>query len=165
MSFWKILLYNAIFIAIWHVAAFLLCVYGNTSWFDFRRKRYQIFKWEKNGRWYVKYLKIKLWKDLVPTHVGKDGFSKDHLKIEDLSLPYLDAFLLETCRGEWDHSLCALCAVPVVLLTPQPWGLLFGFLVLLGNLPFVAIQRYNRIRLLTLRKRRLREMERCQANA
>ena len=46
-----------------------------------------------------------------------------------------------------------------------PAGLIFGFLILLGNLPFVAIQRYNRIRLLTLRKRRVREMERCKVNA
>ena len=38
-------------------------------------------------------------------------------------------------------------------------------MILLGNLPFVAIQRYNRIRLLTLRKRRVREMERCKVNA
>ena len=164
-NFWEILLYNIAFVGAWHVVAFVLCVYGSPSWFDFRRKRYQMFKWEKNGKWYVKYLKIKLWKDLVPTHVGKQGFSKDHLDTEDLSIHYLAAFLLETCRGEWDHSLCAFCAVPVVIFNPFPLGLIFGFLILLGNLPFVAIQRYNRIRLLTLRKRRVREMERCKVNA
>ena len=82
---------------------------------------------KKNGKWYVKYLKIKLWKDLVPTHVGKQGFSKDHLDTEDLSIHYLDAFLLETCRGEWDHSLCAFCAVPVVIFNPFPLGLISAF--------------------------------------
>ncbi len=164
-NFWEILLYNIAFIGAWHVVAFVLCVHGSSSWFDFRRKRYRVFKWEKNGRWYVKYLKIKWWKDLVPTHVGKQGFSKDHLDTNDLSISYLDDFLLETCRGEWDHSLCACCAVPVIIFNPLPWGLIFGFLILLGNLPFVAIQRYNRIRLLALRKRRVREMERCEANA
>ena len=55
--------------------------------------------------------------------------------------------------------------VAVVIFNPFPLGLIFGFLILLGNLPFVAIQRYNRIRLLTLRKRRVREMERCKVNA
>ena len=89
-NFWEILLYNIAFVGAWHVVAFVLCVYGSPSWFDFRRKRYQMFKWEKNGKWYVKYLKIKLWKDLVPTHVGKQGFSKDHLDTEDLSIHYLD---------------------------------------------------------------------------
>ena len=74
-NFWEILLYNIAFVGAWHVVDFVLCVYGSPSWFDFRRKRYQMFKWEKNGKWYVKYLKIKLWKDLVPTHVGKQGFS------------------------------------------------------------------------------------------
>ena len=85
-NFWEILIYNIAFVGAWHVVAFVLCVYGSPSWFDFRRKRYQMFKWEKNGKWYVKYLKIKLWKDLVPTHVGKQGFSKDHLDTEDLSI-------------------------------------------------------------------------------
>ena len=103
--------------------------------------------------------------DLNVDCIYSESFSKDHLDTEDLSIHYLDAFLLETCRGEWDHSLCAFCAVPVVIFNPFPLGLIFGFLILLGNLPFVAIQRYNRIRLLTLRKRRVREMERCKVNA
>ena len=54
-NFWEILLYNIAFVGAWHVVAFVLCVYGSPSWFDFRRKRYQMFKWEKNGKWYVKY--------------------------------------------------------------------------------------------------------------
>lgn len=165
MNFWKILLYNIVFVGAWHTAAFLLCVYGNPSWFDFRRKRYQSFKWEKNGKWYVKHLKIKKWKDLVPSYVGKEGFSKNHLNMEALSLSYLDSFLLETCRGEWNHSMNAMCAVPVVLFNPLPEGVVFGFLILLGNLPFVAIQRYNRTRLLSLRMRRVRETERRKVNA
>ena len=41
-------------------------------------------------------------------------------------------------------------------LTIVSCGLLAAFLTLLGNLPFAAVQRYNRFRLQTVRKRRLR---------
>ena len=37
-------------------------------------------------------------------------------------------------------------------------GLVFAFLILLGNLPFAVIQRYNRFRLQVLKKRRIREL-------
>ena len=77
---------------------------------------------------------------------GKTGVFKDHLDTDDLSIGYLDAFLLETCRGRMGPY-------PVRLLRHScggykflSCGLGFGCLILLGNLPFVAIQRYNRIR-------------------
>ena len=54
------------------------------------------------------------------------------------------------------HLSGALCAVLLLVINPIGFGLLFAFLDLLGNLPFAAIQRYNRFRLQTLRKRRLR---------
>ena len=162
-NFWEILLYNIAFVGAWHVVAFVLCVYGSPSWFDFRRKRYQMFKWEKNGKWYVKYLKIKL--EGSRSHpCGKQGFSGSS-GYRGSFHPLFRRFPSGNLPGEWDHSLCAFCAVPVVIFNPFPLGLIFGFLILLGNLPFVAIQRYNRIRLLTLRKRRVRKNGRCKVNA
>ena len=54
------------------------------------------------------------------------------------------------------HLSGALCAVLLLVVNPIGFGLLAAFLTLLGNLPFAAIQRYNRFRLQTLRKRLLR---------
>ena len=151
MFFW-----NVMIVTIWHVVIFIACVKLPNTTFDSSRHRYQAMRWEHGGRWYRDYLKINLWKDKVPQHIGKDGFSKEHLT--NISLDYLDEFILETCRGEWMHLNNCICSVVIVLINPLIPGLIFGFLILLGNLPFAIIQRYNRFRLQTLRRKVLRDM-------
>ncbi len=138
----------------WSLVCFVLCVKIPVSYFDEKKKRYQPLPFERNGKWYSDKLRINKWKDLLPQHIGKDGFSKERLT--SLSVEYLDDFILETCRGEWDHSGCCLYAIIAVLLTPTPIGILFALLTLLINLPFFAIQRYNRFRLQILKKRLVR---------
>ena len=82
-----------------------------------------------------------------------------------ITLSYLDRFIMETCRGEWDHWMCCLYAIISLIINPFWIGLILGILVLLGNLPFIAIQRYNRFRLQTLRKRLLREQARMASSS
>jgi glycosyl-4,4'-diaponeurosporenoate acyltransferase len=96
----------------------------------------------------------------VPQHIGKNGFSKRHLK--DMSIDYLDEFIFETCRGEWMHLKNCICAVVTLLINPLLVGIVISFLIMLANVPFAAVQRYNRFRLMTLRKRRLREIRSAQ---
>ncbi len=125
------------------------------KYFDHKRKIYQKKDWEKNGRWYKEKLKIHKWKDILPQHVGKDGFSKQHL--QGTNIEYLNDFIFETCRGEWNHrvnSFFSVFALIFGILIKNPFvAIIVSTLNLLGNLPFVAIQRYNRTRLLTLKKR------------
>ena len=65
--------------------------------------------------------------------------------------------------GEWNHTTDTFCIVFVLIMNPLAWGLFCSFLILLGNLPFAAIQRYNRFRLLTVRKKLLRDLSRAEA--
>ena len=66
----------------------------------------------------------------------------------------------------WQHEIKemmggmknCICAVITLLINPLLVGLVFSFLILLGNVPFAIIQRYNRFRLLVLRKKLLRDM-------
>lgn len=152
----QMFLWNVIIIAAWHVAVFLACVKIHTSFFDAAKPRYLPKHWEKGGRWYRDKLKIQLWKDKLPQHIGKGGFSKAHLT--DVSIEYLDEFIMETCRGEWMHFTNCLCAIVMLVVNSLGIGLVFAFLILLGNLPFAVIQRYNRFRLQVLKKRRIREL-------
>lgn len=152
-----VLLCNIALVAGWHVVVFILCVRLPRDVFDSQRKRYQAKHWEKGGRWYKDHLKIQLWKDKVPQFVAKDGFSKSH--ITDLSLEYLDEFIMETCRGEWMHLANCLCALVLIVINAFPLGLIFGILVVLGNLPFALIQRYNRFRLDTVRRKKIRDLQ------
>lgn len=57
------------------------------------------------------------------------------------------------------HLANCLCAVVVLLINPFPANLIFAVLILLGNLPFALIQRYNRFRLDTVRRKLIRDMQ------
>ncbi len=146
---------NVIFCFIWHLVSFLACISISGNYFNSERAMYQKKDFEKNGRWYKEKLKIHKWKDILPQHVGKEGFSKQNLKGTDIK--YLNDFIYETCRGEWNHrvnSLFSVFALIFGILIKKPFmSIIVCILNLLGNLPFVAIQRYNRFRLITLKKR------------
>lgn len=149
MSFFKIILLNILLCCLWSFIAFILCIKMGEKSLDYRKKRYIPQIWENNGKWYEKNLNIKVWKDLVPQHIGKGGFSKRHMK--KTSPEYIDRFILETCRGEWNHECCCIYSIIAIIINPIMIGVVIALLNLLINLPCVAIQRYNRIRLINLK--------------
>ncbi len=137
---------------VYHLAAFVLCVYLPKDVFNPNRRRYRAFQWEKGGKWYQKHLRINSWKDKLPQHVAKGGFSKETLA--NLTPAFLDEFLLETCRAEWYHTGCLLLIFP--LLVSSFWApslLILAAADLVMHLPFLIIQRYNRARMAPLRQR------------
>lgn len=154
------LLINLLLGTIWHYATFFLCISIKIEHFDSKRARYQPRKWEKNGKWYADHLKINKWKDFLPQHIGKDGFSKDHL--DDVSIEYLDEFILETCRGEWNHIANCYFAVVLFIINPFWTAFILTILLFLGNLPFAIIQRYNRFRLVKLKNTLIKKAERAK---
>lgn len=68
-----------------------------------------------------------------------------------MSLDYINRFILETCRAEWAHRNCLWITVLLVFINKFLTGMIFSFIVLMVNLPYVWIQRYNRIRLIKVR--------------
>ena len=101
--------------------------------------------WEAGGRAYERWLRIKAWKDVLP-EAGSwlGGESKRALPTHDRA--GLTRFVPELGRAETVHWV-SLATGPLHLLWCPTWlGLCmvaFGF----GNLPFVAVQRYNRARI------------------
>ena len=158
LSFDEAILTNITLTAIWHFFTYILCIYINTDFFDASKKYYQPKKWENNGKIYNDVLKINRWKDLLPQYVGKDGFSKSHLT--DVSIEYLDKFIMETCRGEWNHAMNCLFAIVLFAINGFFTAFILSLLLIIGNAPFVIIQRYNRFRLQKLRKMIIRRSER-----
>lgn len=153
-SIFDMLFWNILFVGFWHVCIFIACVRLPISTFSPTKSQFLPKSWEHDGRLYKQKLKINLWKDKVPQHIGKGGFSKQHFT--DVSLEYLDQFIVETCRGEWMHKRDCLSIIITLTINPLLPGIFFSFLILLGNFPFVLIQRYNRFRLQILRKKLLR---------
>lgn len=158
MPIMEVLLINLLLGTVWHFATFFICISVTPKMFDANKKMYHPCKWEKNGKFYSDHLKINKWKDFLPQHVGKDGFSKDH--IDDLSIEYLDEFIMETCRGEWNHTMN--CAFAVVLFVIDDFWIALLLCVCLwaGNMPFAVIQRYNRFRLQKVKQTILKKQER-----
>lgn len=102
-------------------------------------------RWERDGRLYEQ-LGIKRWKDRFPEAGGAfGGMSKRRLP--DGRVDGLVRFAEECRRGEWAHIACAAGALLFFLWNPW-WvaAVMVGYGVAV-NAPFVAIQRYNRLRI------------------
>ncbi|HEY5858677.1 MAG TPA: hypothetical protein VIX62_00140 [Actinomycetota bacterium] len=101
---------------------------------------------EREGRLYVETLRIKRWKDRVPEAgaLFAGGISKRHLT--DDATGGLERFAVETRRAELGHWL-AMAPAPLFAIWNPPLGVALMVAYGVGvNLPFIAIQRYNRIR-------------------
>lgn len=108
---------------------------------------FKVFTFEKDGLFYEKFFKIRLWKDKAfdGTKILKQGFSKKTLLNKDPQ--YLNRFLLEINRGELSHWLQILPAPLFFLFNLPLVGWLMVLYAIVANLPFILIQRYNRARL------------------
>jgi len=118
-----------------------LTSFNNNSWLY--RKR----KWERNGRFYEKFFRLKSWKRRLPdgAAIFKNGFEKKHLK--GTNKDYFDSFIRETCRAELTHWIVFLFG-PLFLIWNLWWvGIVMILYATIANIPCVITQRYNRIRL------------------
>ena len=111
-------------------------------------------RFETGGHWYRRRLRIHRWKDRLPEagDLFAGGISKRDVPSYDEA--GLRLFARETRRAELAHWWCLACGPVFVLWNPPlAAGLLVAYGVLV-NLPFIAIQRYNRFRIQAVLERR-----------
>jgi glycosyl-4,4'-diaponeurosporenoate acyltransferase len=138
----------------WHLMILLVSMCLKPSFLDPRKSLYASRKWEKNGSFYIKKLRIKKWKDFLPQYVARGGFSKRHLESnEKFNEKYINVFIIETCRAEWNHVMCSMYFIVSFSINSLCYALVFSTIPLIVNIPFIAIQRYNRIRLKKLEQK------------
>jgi glycosyl-4,4'-diaponeurosporenoate acyltransferase len=109
---------------------------------------------EGDGRLYTDVLRIKRWKGRLPEAgaLFAGGFDKKHLTgaaDDDLA-----TFARETRRAELGHWLAAAGAPLFFLWNPAGVGVVMVAYAIVANGPCIAAQRYNRLRLLRIRRRR-----------
>jgi glycosyl-4,4'-diaponeurosporenoate acyltransferase len=111
-------------------------------------------RFETGGRWYRRRLRIDRWKDRLPEAGGlfRGGVSKRHLPAFDRA--GLQLFARETRRAELTHWWAMGCGPIFVLWNPPLASALLVAYGVAVNLPFIAIQRYNRFRIQALMARR-----------
>lgn len=109
---------------------------------------------EAGGRWYRQRLGINRWKDKVPEagDLFRGGVSKRHVPTYDLA--GMQLFIRETRRAELAHWWAMWCGPLFILWNPPLASVLLMAYGVLVNVPFIAIQRYNRVRLQALVQRR-----------
>jgi len=109
----------------------------------------QTRRWEDSGRFYRR-LGIRRWKELLPEAgaLYRGGFNKSRLISADRA--HLERFLSETNRAELSHWLTFISGASFFLWNPWWVGLFMMGYAAATNLPFIAIQRYNRPRLAAL---------------
>ncbi|NLD58634.1 MAG: hypothetical protein GX647_03095 [Clostridiales bacterium] len=127
--------------------------------FDYRAFPYTAFRWEDGGNFYLRF-SINRWKDRVPdmSRYIPHTFRK---KLNVMRSPdHIEGLIRETCVAELVHWVLILLSPLLLVLMPKIWNwACMAIYILLGNLPFIMIQRYNRPRLLKLmeRQKRMRE--------
>lgn len=121
---------------------------------------FRSFSWEKDGRIYRK-IGVQKWKDHVPD-VSRHAKGMVEKKLGgEASSEKVRTLVLETCVAEAVHWCLILLAPGICIIWPSPMGtLFFAADVLLLNLPFIVIQRYNRPKLERLYSKLLTKKER-----
>ncbi len=130
---------------VWTGARILVDPHLPARFFDPSRPEFRPMRWEAGGEFYRQVLRIDRWKRYLPSFAGPNRFSKRHLLTAEPE--YLTRFITETCRGESNHVRAVLSVVVMKLWTPLDLWLFVFTIALVGNLPFIFVQRYNRPRL------------------
>ena len=146
MGFMKCILYSA-------AIGFLSFLIGRVlpaAWFSADRFPYKTWKWENGGNIYNQLFHIRRWQAKVPdmSKLFKSFMPQKKMTADfDLQLPVM---IRETCIAELIHVILCFLSLPCMIFSPGTGGVLFTFFYILGNLPFIFIQRYNRPRFLRL---------------
>lgn len=146
-GFWKCVLYAVVLALLAHPLGQAL-----PRHFDPSRRPFRPWKWERNGRVYTA-LHIDSWKKLVPdmSRLLPDMVKKELPSAGAVTAEQAETLVQETCRAEVVHGASCLLGLGFLFLWPG-WGgaVVLAVWVLLANLPFLLIQRYNRPRLVRL---------------
>ena len=109
-------------------------------------------RFERDGGWYDGRLNIRLWKDRLPETGGWFGVSKRELP--GLFNDDLERFAVECRRGELTHWMI-LFATPAFAVWNSGIALVIvTFVGLAASVPFIAVQRYNQLRIRRILARR-----------
>ena len=103
----------------------------------------------ENGGPFYRKLGIHRWHKLLPdmSHI-LPGVMPAKRVTRHISASEAEVMVQETCIAEVIHILLSLTGLALPLIWPGPGGLLAcAAYVLLGNLPFILIQRFNRPKL------------------
>jgi glycosyl-4,4'-diaponeurosporenoate acyltransferase len=117
------------------------------------------FKFEQEGAFYRKWLRVHSWKKFLPDGGALMGADYRKKNLEHVTHMNLQRFLLESCRAEMSHILAILPFWAFGFIAPPEviW-IMFIYAVAI-NMPCIIAQRYNRPRIQSLINKRFQKEE------
>ena len=130
-------------------------------WFHWDRFPFRSWRWEREGKIYD-LIHIRAWKDRLPdmSRVMKDMIPKK-VGVCPTSAEVM-ILVKETCVAEIIHVVLCICAPVIYFFWHNGVGVFLTWVFIIGNIPFILIQRYNRPALVSLARRLCAREERKQ---
>lgn len=147
----------AVYVIVIGVAGFLLGRLIPGHWFHYDSPPYREWRFENHGHFYRK-IGIHRWHKLLPDMSRiLPGTMPEKRLTAHISADQAEVMVRETCVAEFIHVFLSLVGVYLIFLWPGIGGwLFFAAYFLLGNFPFILIQRFNRPKLRML-------LDKCRA--
>ena len=153
MEFWRCVVYLCLVGGISFLAGRMM----PKKWIDPVGFPFRSFAFERRGKLY-EILGIRYWQNRVP---DMSRIFRKLMPPKNLSgdiKQRLPELLRETCVAEWIHGMNCVAGLYCLRLWPGTGGVVMTVLfVLVFNLPYILIQRFNRPRLLQLALRLYKE--------
>ena len=146
-GFWKCVLYLALSGSL----SFLLGRFLPKRWFDGAAFPFHDWPFERQGNLYRRVY-IHKWQSHLPdmSRVFRKWMPPKCLS-GDVTSAQVEVMVQETCIAEVIHVILCVTGLAMIWLWPGVGGFLcYLFGALLGNLPFIMVQRFNRPKLLRL---------------
>lgn len=132
------------------------------SWLEPNKGIFKCRSHEQGGKLYER-LGIKKWQKKVPDMSRILPFMMPPKNLLGDYQSRLPVMIRETCTAELIHVLLCIAALPVLKLLPGAGGIIVYLIyVVVFNLPYILIQRYNRPRLVRLYEKQ-KQKERVMA--
>lgn len=154
MGFWKCVIYMAVL----GVLSFVLGRLVPKAWFHADKFPYRTSEGEQK---IFKALRVKSWQAKVPdmSRIFKRIMPEKKMTAETVA--DVPRMLEETCVAELTHALLSVLGLAMLWIWPGVGGIIVtAVYILLGNVLFIIIQRYNRPRLQRLYAMQQRKRER-----
>lgn len=154
MGFW----YCVIYIAVLGVLSFIIGRLLPKGWFHADKFPYKTAAGEQK---IYQALRVKSWQSKVPDMSRLFRHIMPAKKMTAETVADIPRMLEETCVAELTHTLLSILGLAMLRLWPGWGGIIVTIIyILLGNVPFIIIQRYNRPRLQRLYAMQQRKRER-----
>ncbi len=140
-----------LYLAVLGTASFFVGRLLPKDWFSYEKPLFRCLPFEREGQIYNK-LGVRRWKELLPDmSVLFPALMPSKKLPKDLTVEHLELMIQETCVAEWTHWLLCIAGFGCVLVWDGLGGWLVSLLyVLVANLPYIIIQRYNRPKLVRI---------------